>query len=503
MAVLAGAAAVTLAGPAGAAVGPRVSANVPVTATDLIAKTANNSPVVAADPTDRRFLALANRVDGPDFSCALQVSGDRGRTWVTPLLPKLPAGVEKCYAPEIAFDRRGTLYFLYVGLAGKGNRPVGAYLLTTSDRAHSFSEPWRVLDGQRFGVRMAIDAGLGANGRIHLAWLQPGPEPLNNGFAPGSNPILESYSDDRGRTFSKPTQVSDAGRSRVVAPALALGPNHAVHVLYYDLGDDIRDYAGLDGPVYDGTWSLVDAVSGDGGAHFRPGSVVEPAVVPPERVMLVFTMPPASIAVDRAGRAHVAWTDARNGDWDVLARSSRDAGRTWGPAVRVNDDPRGDHRHQYMPRLSVSPQGRIDVAFYDRRGNEENRGNDVYYSYSVNGGTTFARNVRLTSWDSDSMIGYEYAVPSATGLVEFGGRVALLSERARAVAAWADTRNDALGPPAQDIWAAEVVFPAARGVPLVPVAVTVAAFGVGAVVLGRRRRGAQPLGQSAPKEDAA
>lgn len=441
---------------------PRVGREVPVTATNLVAVTANNSPALAVDPTEEKFVVLAHRIDGPDFGCGLQGSGDGGRGWV-PLraVPQLPKGADKCYAPEVAFDAEGTLYFLFVGLAGGGNRPMGAFLVTSTDRGMSFSAPRRVLGGGRYMVRMAVDPTLGKRGRLHLVWLEVNGDVPSGGLPPMSNPILAAYSDNGGRTFSRPRQVSDPGRARVVAPALALGPDHAVHVLYYDLGTDARDYQGLEGPVWEGTWSLVVTSSGDGGRRFGPAVVVDDAVVPPERVLLIYTMPPPSLVADDKGTLYAAWHDGRNGDWDVFVRRSGD-GRRWGPARRVNDDPKGNQRHQYLPRLSTAPGGRLDVVFYDRRGNEENRGNDVYYSSSGDGGRSFAKNTRVTTVDFDSSVGYEYSVASAAGLVEFGSRLALVSERGRALAAWTDTRHTARTARAQDIFAAEIVHRRSR-----------------------------------------
>lgn len=441
---------------------PRVSREVPVTATNLAAAVANNSPALAVDPTEARFVVLAHRLDGPDFGCALQGSGDGGRGWI-PLrpVPRLPKGADKCYAPEVAFDADGTLYYLFVGLAGGGNRPMGAFVVTSTDRGMTFSAPRRVLGGGRYMVRMAIDPTLGKRGRLHLVWLETKGDVAAGGLPPTSNPILTSYSDDGGRTFSRPRRVSDPDRARVVAPALALGPDHAVHVVYYDLGADARDYQGLEGPVWEGTWSLVVTSSRDGGRSFGPGVVVDDAVVPPERVMLIYTMPPPSLVADDKGALYAAWHDGRNGDWDVFVRRSGNA-RRWGPARRVNDDRRTNQRHQYLPRLSVAPDGRLDVVFYDRRGNVENRGNDVYYAWSSDGGRSFARNVRVTTVDFDSTVGYEYSVASAAGQVEFGSRLALVSERGRALAAWTDTRHTARTARAQDIFAAEIAHRRSR-----------------------------------------
>lgn len=477
------------AGPGATASQTRVGPNVPVTPENLVDLTASNSPLLGVDPTDARFVVLANRLDGPDFGCALQVSGDGGRSWVTAdPVPSLPPRVDKCYAPEAAFDRGGRLYYLFVGLAGAGNAPMGVFLTTSSDRANSFSAPVQVLGPERYQVRMAIDPDAGRSGRIHLVWLQATSTPPLGGLGPPPNPLMAAYSDDGGRTFSSPVRISDPERQRVVAPALAVGPHHSVHVLYYDLEDDARDYQGLEGPVFDGPWSLVSATSVDGGGHFDHGVVVDGGLVPPERVMLIYTMPPPSLVADPDGRVFAAWYDARNGDWDVFLSRSLDGGRTWGPANRLNDDPLHDGSHQYLPRLSVARGGRIDAVFYDRRGNRENRGNDVYFTSSSDHGASFAPNVKLTTLDSDSRIGPRYDVPSAAHLNEIGSRIALVSGPSRALAAWTDTRNTGRAFPSQDIFAASVDLGAIHGRSRVPGAIGALVTVALASVLWRGRR---------------
>lgn len=471
----------------------RVGPNVPATPEDLVDRTANNSPLLVADPTESRFVVLANRQDGPDFNCALQVSGDSGHGWVSANpVPALPAGADKCYAPEVAFDRRGRLYYLFVGLAGAGNSPMGVFLTTSTDRANTFAPPVQVLGPERYQVRMAIDPSMGDRGRIHLVWLQASSTPPLGGLGPPPNPIMAAYSDDGGRRFSTPVIVSDPERQRVVAPALAVGPRHSVHILYYDLRDDSRDYNGLEGPTFDGRWSLVAATSADGGARFGHGVPVDDDLVPPERVMLVYTMPPPAVAADAHGRVFAAWYDARNGDWDVFVRRSLDGGRTWAAPVRLNDDPLHDGAHQYLPRLAVSPDGRVDAVFYDRRGNKENRGNDVFYATSDNHGATFGPNVKITTSDSDSKIGPRYDVPSAAGLNEFGSRIALMSERSHALAAWTDTRNTGHAFPAQDVFAASLSVGDAGGspwwIPWIGIGAVLFVV-VGAVVLWRLYKG--------------
>lgn len=274
-----------------------VKPEVPVTATNQAVAPANNSPVLAADPTEPRFVVVANRRDAPDFDCDLQISGDGGRGWLSVVpVPELPAGADKCYAPEVAFDADGVLYYLFVGLQGAGNEPMGAFLTVSRDRGRTFTTARQVLGPRNFGVRMAIDHTMGDSGRMHLVWLHATSEPPTGGFGPPPNPIFTAHSDDGGQTFSEPLQVSDTSRERVVAPAVALGPDHAVHVAYYDLGRDAIDYRGLEGPTWTGTWSLVISSSIDGAENFERGVVVDDQVTPNERVMLVFTMPPPTLA---------------------------------------------------------------------------------------------------------------------------------------------------------------------------------------------------------------
>lgn len=432
---------------------PHMAPDVPVTAMDLGFGAANNSPRILADPTEPAFLVLANRLDAPNFGCALQVSGDGGRGWQTANpVPDLPSGAEKCYGPEIAFDRNGTLYYLFVGLKGVGNEPMGVFLTKSGDRGRTFSAPKLVLGPLNFAVRMEMDPTRGRSGRLHLVWIHATSDPPLGGFGPPPNPILAAHSDDGGQTLSEPVQVNDSSRQLVVAPALTLSQEGDVYVAYYDLQEDVRDYAGLEGPTWEGTWALVLARSSDNGGSFEPGVIVDDGIVPSERVMLTFTMPPPTLA-SYHDAVCAAWSDSRHGDADIFLRCSPDRGGTWESFHRLNDDDVANGARQYLPALAISPEGRLDVIFYDRRDDPHNVWNHVYYTYSVDGGRSFAENVKITRYPSHSQIGPEYAGPAAEGQVELGSRNALLSDRERVVASWADTRNSRAGTTSQDLFA--------------------------------------------------
>ncbi|MGI8427241.1 MAG: sialidase family protein [Actinomycetota bacterium] len=440
-----------------AAVFPKVRLDAPASATDRPGPRAHNSPAIAADPTNPKFMVLANRIDAQDYSCALQVSGDGGGGWVgANPVPRLPKGAEKCYAPEVAFDREGTLYYLFLGLAGPGNVPMGAFITTSRDRGRTFSTPRKVLGPRSFQVRMAIDTSSRVN-RLHLVWVA-----ASDGLGVGSmptppNPILAKYSDDGGKTFSRPVQVNEAKRKRVIAPVLALGRDGGVHVMYYDLVDDAVDYHGLEGPAWEGTWTLVASSSNDRGKSFGRHAKVTDEIVPPGRVMLIFTMPAAAVSVARSGRLVAAWPDGRGGDPDIMFSRSRPDGKAWSAPRRLNDDKRGSGKVQDLPRLSVAPNGRIDAIFYDRRNSADNKMNEVFYAYSNNEGKSFATNVRLTAKPSNSSIGKKYGNKASAGLTEFGARLGLASGNSRVVAAWTDTRSS-YHPLQQDIFSTVVTF---------------------------------------------
>lgn len=467
-----------------------VSRDVPVTSTDLRVQAGNNTPVLAADPTDPRFVVMANRIDSVRFGCRLHASGDGGRSWLpVPTLPDLPDDIDHCYAPQVVFDGQGRLHVLLVGLAGPGNRPVGVYLASSGNRARTFSQPRQILGANSYQVRLAIDRNEGDPGRLYLVWLHATAEPSLGSLPPPPNPILAAHSDDGGRTWSDPVRVSDPARDLVVAPALAVGTEGGVHVAYYDLGRDRRDYHGLEGPVWDGRWSLVHTRSTDVGQSFEQGRAVTDAIAPPARVMLIFTMPGPALATVEGGGLVAAWPDARHGDPDVLAARSADAGTTWQGPIRVNDDPVGNGATQLLPALAAAG-GRVDALWLDRRADpEQDIATHVRYATSIDGGATFAPSLRLTTRPSDARAGARYPIPSAAGLVEWGSGLGLLAGQHRVVAAWPDTRHVPPGMGQQDIFAATLTHPASGPAPWAALAavLTLAAGGALVAVLWGRR----------------
>lgn len=111
------------------------------------------------------------------------------------------------------------------------------------------------------------------------------------------------------------------------------------------------------------------------------------------------------LAVDRSGTstnnnvymlASVIPTGSSNGS-DVMFVRSTDGGQTFSAPVRVNDDPVNHNKWHWFGTLAVAPNGRIDSLWLDSRNAVNNTDSQLFYSYSVDGGMTWAANVAVSN----------------------------------------------------------------------------------------------------------
>jgi hypothetical protein len=426
-------------------------------ATNALDLNANNSPTLVRNPVDEGNLAVINRIDSPEYSCALHVSFDGGGRWIrTPIPAPVSESEPKCYAPDAAFAADGTLYVTYVTLRGRANTPDAVWITSSRDGGKTMSAPVETPLGERaFGVRLTADPRVPE--RVFLTWLAASEVGLYK-FIETGNPIMSIRSDDGGVNWTEPTRVSSAARQRVVAPTPAAGrPDGELNVLYLDLRDDALDYngghGGQGGPPYNGRWQLVLSRSSDNGATWRE-SVVDDAIVPTER-FIVFTPPTPTLAVDpRTGRLYAAFHDGRLGDSDVLLWSLPGDGGDWSEPTRVNDTPRGDGTAQQLPQLSVAPDGRLDILYFDRRADRTNVLNEASLQASFDEGRSFTSRVKLSDRAFSSRVGFGLE----RDMADLGSRLGLVSSNDRAYAVWTDTRAGSVRTAKQDLARGVVAF---------------------------------------------
>ena len=82
---------------------------------------------------------------------------------------------------------------------------------------------------------------------------------------------------------------------------------------------------------------------------------------------------------------------------DVMFVRSTNGGQTFSAPHRINDDPINHSKWHWMGTLSVAPNGRIDSVWLDTRNAANNTDSQLFYSYSFDGGVTWAPNVAVSN----------------------------------------------------------------------------------------------------------
>src|SRR5439155_27283552 len=98
-------------------------------------------------------------------------------------------------------------------------------------------------------------------------------------------------------------------------------------------------------------------------------------------------------------------------DTEIYVRTSTDSGATWSAFVRVNDDPLGPIRSQFLPYITLDrTTGTVAVGFHDARNDDGVNGTngtpnddaEYYASSTTNGGATWSVNQRLSGGFSNA-----------------------------------------------------------------------------------------------------
>ncbi len=227
-------------------------------------------------------------------------------------------------------------------------------------------------------------------GRIHLVWID---------FNAGAR-IYAIYSDDA-INWTNPIALSAAGAG-VQGAWPAVAPDGTVYVSWVRFGGN--------------TISIESARSTNGGDNWTSIANAATNVSIPEdqgatnacgRTALkgnLRYLPSPQIVVSPDGVLHSVYTydpdgNSNGNESDVFYRRSTNQGNSWQPEIRLNDD--GTETDQYFPTISVSPGGRLVVAWYDRRLDPNNLRVDYYATTSTDGGASWAPNERISDESSD------------------------------------------------------------------------------------------------------
>lgn len=447
---------------AGAQTAPHVDASVQVTATPVSAR-AHAIPVIAVDPRDNRVLAIAEG-ETRSSRCTLHVSTDGGESWsarTSPQPQEEPRCVRNTEGPiaDLAFGPDGTLYYVFPGW-----KLDGWHSQIYVGRSTDLGRTWQTVG--LGGEEPDFDRGYaGSNalpvvrvdpdrpGRVYVAWsTNYGLWNLEDQLPGGAEASRTTYkrrphlavSDDGGRTFGRVMDMAGSLTESVTQPALAIGKGGAVYAFF---GETQVTEFGVD--VKEG--HLFQATSTDGGETFTQKMIH----TTPKGIEFTYLNTPSAAVDPQSGDVYVAWEETGQTTPKVLFMASADKGETWSPPIKLNsvDPARKWDFQEFNPWISVAPDGRIDAAWYDWRddvafqpGEEaENALQHVYYTSSVDGGQTWAPDIRVT----DRAIDRRLSDVWANGV---HGPVGLASTNDVAYVAWDDSRNATGESNAQDVY---------------------------------------------------
>ncbi|MEO1087903.1 MAG: sialidase family protein, partial [Acidobacteriota bacterium] len=143
-----------------------------------------------------------------------------------------------------------------------------------------------------------------------------------------------------------------------------------------------------------------------------------------------------------ANRIYASWTDSTapttgnpaNNHARIQVAYSTDNGATWTARTphETADATSVDRWHQW---LSVGPDGKVYVMFYDTRQDPERESVDAYFSISEDGGDTWSTPERLTTVTS----------PSINGSFQFGDYNGMDVVMGRLITVFTDNRDESGG----------------------------------------------------------
>lgn len=214
---------------------------------------------------------------------------------------------------------------------------------------------------------------------------------------------------------------------------------------------------------------LLFAKSTDDGKTWKGRSIEDSVAV----CRFCLTTPEAAIDA-KTGNLYVVFETSDTGpptprdDRNIFFMASSDKGETFSKRVQLNDDNdpgRKPNYNQLFPGLSVAPNGRVDVAWFDFRTdglyNPEGRGYsnfagetcwDVYYTFSIDGGESWAKsNLRVSDRSMNRQEGFSFTPYDARG------PMGVASTDTAAHITWGDSRAGNPVSPVQDTYFASVI----------------------------------------------
>ena len=448
---------------------PLVTGAVQVTANPRPVRS-HTSPSIAVNPKNGRLALVESDVRGDSRACNVHISGDGGRSWAPGgeimTKPFTDCSFRGEYGPyaNAAYGRDGTLYVAFIASDYFPDRerdaiPRHFFVARSTDDGRTFvtTRAYEAPDGNRDlglnkGPMLAVDPT--DSNKVYVGWRQG----VRGAQAKENLKTAVAASSDGGRTFAPPVNIADERGGDY--PGLAVDGDGTVHAVVWTRTGTFP-LLPADAPVP--VKQIIYVRSTDSGRTFSKPVDIDPGNQSTFR-------PPVLAADPKSNNLYMTWhshAEAINtgtsfqGDLNVFFRASTDGGRTWSERKVLNDDT--TKANQFEPGISVAPNGRVDVAWFDfrnsptgptvARGQDDERGlSDNFYTSSSDGGRTWTRNVQVTDRSSDRSLGvwsngfssrFNMGVASSNDSVFF---------------AWQDSRNGSRETQSEDVYTSSIHF---------------------------------------------
>lgn len=378
---------------------------------------AGNEPSITYNPNDPNSLAIGWRQFddvGNNFRQAGNAfTNDGGETWIFPGV--IDPGIFRS-DPVLRCDRDGNFYYNSL-TSNNGNYSCNVYL--SSDGGEIWEMGTFAQGGDKQWMSIDMTQGQGS-GNIYAFW--------NSSYS-ACPPHGFTRSTDHNVSYPDCWTVQD----EPIWGTTFVGPDGMLYLSGASwTGFLLVRSTNAQDPAQDVTWDFSTSVYLDGdivgfGGYSCPN---------PEGLLGQTQVAMDSTGGPGDGNIYLLCSVSRqsNGDpCDVMFARSTDGGHNFDWPVRVNDDP-SNNAYQWFGTMSVAPDGRIDVIWLDTRDNTGQVLSALYYSYSLDQGTTWSQNVKLSD-SFDPWVGW----PQQN---KMGDYYDMYSDDAGAHLAWSATFNN-------------------------------------------------------------
>lgn len=372
------------------------------------------------NPTNPNNLVATSNDPGTN-SLFRAYSTDAGATWTR---GTIATGVACCDG-QAAWDTFGNLFLVYIN-----NSVNQINVILSTDGGATFSAPLTVGTGSVDQPSIAV-----GNGSVWVDWNQSGSMVARGAPVTGLG-VFGPFN---------PQQTIPSAAGSFGGIAVGPGPNGGKVIVTY------QSPTGGQGPAT--IYCNVDA-DGLGAGDFGPRITITSTnvggfdFIPAQNERSIDAE--AGMVWDATGgpfnnRIYLVYTEEpvnESNDTEIYSRTSTDDGATWTAPVRVNDDPLGPIRSQFLPYIALDrTTGVVAVGFHDCRNDDGVNGTNTipnddaeyYGTYSTDGGATWVPNMRLSG-------GFSNATASGNG-IDYGDYVGLDAYGGKLYVMWADNAN--------------------------------------------------------------